>query len=265
MKKMNQAQVDKFVEVYSNLLHDFEGGYQIQQFDYKTNKLLHDLVYLMERGINSGDEINLFMMEDSINEMRAEYMSRLYNLFTRIVANNKQDEALTACIIFCSLRKTRSYIPDALESYFFPQDAFLNKDWEYYSIWREFCQEYIDENNALHRKNVFDNIDPYLKELLGLYKKHLDSKKIEYYEDYRHNELFKEYMEIIIAYCYKEKYDHSIFPKIIEYVDEHVEEFEAYYNFNVGKKKNILRKQAFAENYMTRINESINGNSPIIR
>ena len=88
MKKNN-----KYLEIYYDCLQEEYHNKEIEPL----LPTLYGLVYCYERGIKEGKYTNLFMDEDSINDLRIEFISKIISIFTRIVSDNKQNQVYDTC------------------------------------------------------------------------------------------------------------------------------------------------------------------------
>ena len=247
--------------------------YKILRREYSISKnalideILYNLLLELENKISSGAEGTLFMDEDSYDEIRVEYLSKLLVLFPRVESNNLQDKVLDACKLFVHLRGYRSYIPDALELYFFPQESYLNNKNFYYSLWDEIIRNYTEDTSLDMDYKYIKAIDPKITNLLDTYISFGEGIEIDI-NNWRNNTLFNKYIKIVIPYFYKEGYDTELFPKVLDYAFNHALEIEEYYTMNTGSKNEYVSCSKLYEMDEGIINVIMNGamgNNRIIR
>ena len=97
-------------------------------------------------------------------------------------------------------------------------------------------------------------------EILNYYKEYLKNIKPKNMDEVDHKTKFTGYMNVVMAYYYKEKYDVNVFPKIVDYVFNHVEELEEF-----NKLNNPDYKYAFEDVYINKIMESCTKEVPVIK
>ena len=260
---MDANKRDKFVELY----------YKILQSDHNIglkgnlDEILYNLLLEMENAISSGCEGTLFMDEDAYDTKRAEYLSKLLLILSRIENNNLEDKVLNACILFTHLRDNRSYIPDALEAHFFPQDAYLKDKQFYYSLWDDIIRSYIEDTIAYMDYKYIKTLDPKIKQLIDEYINFGKNTEISP-SNWRQNTLFNKYANIIIPYYYKEGYDIGLLPKVLDYAFNNAFDIEEHLILNTGNDNeyaacsNIID---FDEGIVNRIINGAMGNNIIIR
>lgn len=259
---MDSNQKNKWISLY----YDYLDNDYPQTFGNQLDIILYNLVIELEKGIRSGSDSNYFMDDDSKDDIRVEFISKLYNLFTRINSNNKEGEVLDACKLFYHLKDSRSYIPDALEMYFFPQDAYLTNSINYHFIWNNIIRTYNNDNSINFDRKYFKALPQNIKQILDMYGEYLDymDEDPRYDNDWEHNHFFKEFMGMVISFFHKEKYDISLFPMALDYVNDHIDELEELYKLNCENVEESFIYD-YSEMFVNKIMNDVMGDKPIIR
>ena len=218
---MDSGKVGKYSVLYYKILFE---NYRMG-FSGDIDDNLSNLVLEMEHAIKEGHEGNYFMDEDSFNEIRAEYLYRLFILLPRIEKNNLQDKLFGM--------DSRSSVPEALELYFFPQDMYLKDKRFYYIIWESIIRTYIEDSSLGIPLSYINSMAPKMKLLIDEY--------IKYGEDiectpnnWKQRNLYEKYAKIVIPYLFKEGYNPELLPKVFDYAFNHTAELDEYCTLNAG-------------------------------
>lgn len=255
---MNKKNKEKYLSIYYECL---DGEYYNPSIE-PLLEVLHHLVIGLEDDLSSDNTTNYFMDEDNNDNRRADFISKLINVFTRIVYDNKQDQVLDACKLFVHINKNWLVIPNELESFFYPQDAHLVDSHSYHSTWRNIISSYTynEGYNAIDPK-YFKAIPDNMKQVLDLFKEYRDSIILNNIDDVDRKTRFNGYMNVVIAYFHKEKYDINIFPKVLDYVYNHAYDLDEFYKLNTNENN----RYALEGNIVSRIIEHCTGNTPVIK
>ena len=233
---------EKYLKIYQECLDK-------EYYEKSIEPLLHNLYGLVicyEEGIKEGKYINSFMDENSINNLRVEFVSKLINIFTRIVSINNQNKVYNACRLILTSNNA-SRIPYGLKTIFYPQEAYLEDSDQYYSIMNDIVFWYA--NNDDSKLYYLESIDINLKEMLDLYKDYLGKIPNENKDDIYKSISFVDYMKIVIAHYYKDKYDINLFPKVLDYVYHNIDYLDDFYEMNNGNDIN----QSTNDDYICKI------------
>ena len=224
--------------------------------------MLCGLVICYEEGIREGKYTTLFMMEDSINDLRIQYVHNLIILFTRIVSENKQNKVYDTVRLLLYLGRNASNVTSGLKALFYPQEFCIEDSYQYHSVLREITSEYIYNSSKYNKIDAkyFNVLENDFIEILNYYKEYLKNIKPKNMDEVDHKTKFTGYMNVVMAYYYKEKYDVNVFPKIVDYVFNHVEELEEF-----NKLNNPDYKYAFEDVYINKIMESCTKEVPVIK
>jgi len=260
---MDSNKKEKYLDLYNNLLNP-EYRYGLCG---NLDEILYNLLLEMENKISGGYEGTLFMDENAYDLKRVEYLSKLLMILSRIERNNLEDKVFGACMLFTHVRDYRSYIPDALELYFFPQDSYIkNKDF-YYSVWEDIIRNYIEDTETKMDSKYLKVIDSKMKELLDAYINYVEQTEFNV-KNWRQNSLFNKYMKLVIPYFYKEGYDIELMPKVLDYAFNNALDIEAYYKLSTGSENEYASCASINdmdEGIVNRIINGAMGNNSIIK
>lgn len=226
---MDLGKIIKFTALYYKILFE---NYRIG-FSGDLDEILYNLLLEMEEGIKEGTEGNYFMDEDSFNEIRAEYLYRLFILLSRIEKNNLQDKFFGACSLFTRIMNSRADIPAALELYFFPQEIYSRDKRFYYLIWSNIIRSYIEDTSLNLPLSYPKLLDPRMKLLIDEYIKYGEDMDCTT-DNWRQRDAYDKFANIIIPYLFKEGYNPELLPKVFDYTFNHAIELEEYCTLNTG-------------------------------
>ena len=260
---MDFGKVIKFTALYYKMLFE---NYRIG-FSGNLDEILYNLLLEMEEAIKEGHEGNYFMDEDSFNEIRAEYLYRLFILLPRIEKNNLQDKLFGACSLFTRIMNSRADIPAALELYFFPQDMYLRDKRFYYSTWESIIRNYIEDTGLNLPLSYPKLLDPKMKLLIDEFVKYGEDMECTT-DNWRQRDAYEKYAKIVIPYLFKEGYNPEILPKVFDYAFNHTAELDEYCTLNAGDDDLYMARSDIYdmdEGIADRIINGAMGNNVIIR
>ena len=250
---------DKYLRIYSECLEE-------EYYDKSIEPLLKNLyclVYCYERGIKEGKYTNLFMDNYSIDKLRIEFVSKLIDLFKKIVNDNNQNKVYNACRVFLASNDL-SKINYGLKTIFYPQDFYREDSDQYYSIMNDIIFWYSHNNDD--KTDIIESIDKDLKEILDLYKDYLYAIPNESKDDIYKSISFVDYMKIVIAHYYKDKLDNSIFPKVLDYVYQNIDLIDDFYEMNnYDKVDPTINDDYICQKIVDKIIENCTKNNQIIK
>ena len=254
MKKNN-----KYLEIYYDCLQE---EYHNKEIEHLLH-ILYGLVYCYERGIKEGKYTNLFMDEDSINDLRIEFISKLINIFKRIVSDNKQNLVYDTCRLLISSKGNLSTINYWLKFMFYPQEAYLEDSKNYYLTMNDIIYWHTTDSFKLDN---YKSLDSDLKEMLYQYKEYLNNIPENIENDVYIKISFINYMQVVIAHYFKDKYDINIFPKVLDYVYQNIDYLDDLYEMNnIDNEDHTLSDIYICKMLVEKIIDNCTKNSRIIK
>ena len=252
----------------NNIEKNLEIYYECLKKEYKDPSIepllgtLYGLVRGYEQGIREGKYINLFMDKNSIDNLRAKYISQLLPLFTRIVKTNKQGKVYEACRFLLAYTKDISRIYNWLTFVFFPQDAYLEDSYEYYLTINNLISQYETGNDMEKR---IKSLDADFYEILRQYENYLKKIPCRNRDEIYIHISFVNYMQAVIAHFYKEKYDISLFPKVLDYVFNNLGYLDDFVEMNNNNEDKDIIDENITQMVINKIMDNCTKNNPIIR
>ncbi len=195
---------------------------------------------------------------DVIWDPRCEFVKELVDLFPKIVNDNKQDEVLDVCNMFLQIGSGWSKLPFALKSFFYPKEANEEDSYRYHTIIMDIISSYTYETDI--DSKYFRVLPNDLRTILDSLKKYRDNINPKSIDDVDHKTKFVGYMNVLVNYFYKNKYDINIFPKAMEYVFNHAEDLDEFRRLNDPKFKH-----SFEDVYISRIIDICTKPIPVIK
>ncbi len=257
--------------IYINLFNEIaNNGYKFG-FGDKLDNLLIRLVTVLRDDIYNSYAGGVYLTSSNTTKyhesMKAQYICDLIALFKRIIKDGRENELTPACNLYIGISEQKSDIPNALGSYLYPQDSYLRDKRFYYGIWHDLIATYNDDFLLEMNLSLYKNIKPEVKNLLEIYNKYSQNIMCSI-DNWRQRSIFSTIMYHILPYFYKEGYDRSLFPAVLNYVFNNALDLEIYYILNSGDENNEVDFKYIKNidsGIMSRIMEGIKGNNRIIR
>ena len=195
---------------------------------------------------------------DVIWDPRVEFVKDLVDLFPKIVIDNKQDEVLDVCNMFLQIGSGWTKLPFDLKSFFYPKEADKEDSYLYHSVIMDIISSYTYGTDI--DSKYFRVLPDDLRTILDSLKKYRDNIKPKSMDEVDHKTKFVGYMNVLVNYFYKNKYDINIFPKAMDYVFNHAEDLDEFRRLNDPKFKH-----AFEDVTVSKIIDSCTKNIPVIK
>jgi len=211
---------------------------------------------------------NYLFKEDHppLDYIDADFVKDMINIFTKIVNDKKENQVydvykLIIEIPICNnIYYTIGRLAVYLECIFYPKEAYLNNEYCYCLLINNILNNYVYGkygDNKCVDKSKFSILDPYLIKMLDLLS--------EYYDVIRKGEAqdreFCKTINLVVAYFYKEKYDISLFPKVLDYVYNNFDQLCEFFLLNNRDADDI----EVEEIYISRIMDACTKDIPIIK
>ena len=274
---MNRTQKVKYLTIYKECL---EKKYYDPSIG-SLHELLYRLVLSYEKSFQNNDYSTYFIsgnhdetnrkgipnviynprvgdIEDIVFNPRLEFVAKLVEVFPKIVKDNRQDEVLDVCNMFLQIGIGWSRLPFALKSFFYPKEANIEDSYRYHTIIMDIISSYTYETDI--DSKYFRVLPNDLRIILDSLKKYRDNINPKSIDDVDHKTKFVGYMNVLVNYFYKNKYDINIFPKAMEYVFNHAEDLDEFRRLNDPKFKH-----SFEDVYISRIIDICTKPIPIIK
>ena len=114
---------------------------------------------------------------------------------------------------------------------------------------------------------MIQSLDPYFREILCLYKEYRNALSDDNIDEIYDRISFVNFMGIVIVYFYREKYDINIFPKVLDYVFQNIDNLDEFVELhNYGSKDGSLEDaHSFEDIFVRKIIDGSTKDIPIIR
>ena len=254
---MDQTEKKIFLDIYKECL---EKKYYNPALG-SLNSLLHVIIREFDNRLIMNQTLS------SSSSYMANYIKSLINIFTKIINDKKENQIYDAYKLILELsllsnnyRMEKDALASYLECIFYPKEAYIKCNFQYCLLINNIIEKYAYFKNYGYRcvdKCKFSILDPYLIKMLDLLS--------EYYDVIRKGDLqektFCRLMNLVVAYFYKEKYDISLFPKVLDYVYNNLDQIcEFFFLNNSSADDNEVRKV-----YIGGIIEACTKNIPVIK
>jgi hypothetical protein len=257
---MNKNIKDIFLEIYYLCL---EKKYYDPSIG-SLHELLYKIIIGLESELKRSVAVKIFKNEHLNDDTRAEYVRDLTHLFMRIVKDERENQVYPACKLIFDLSSKRWLdLLTNLKVFFYPKEAYDEENYRYHELLGEIVTEYVYKKNNGYEcidEKDFDVLDPDFIKILDMYREYHAGIRIKDSNDFKRVSRFGNYIENVIAYYYKDKYDISLFPKVLDYVFNNVEQLDAFRELN-----NPNRDKCIEEAHIKRIIEGCTKSNPIIK
>ncbi len=263
---MTEKEKNYYLDIFNKIADNgYKVGFGDKLDDLLTRlvKYLRDVLYYERAGRVYNSTVHIQFH----NSVKASYLHDLMLLFKRIKNDGLESELPAAVDLYSAIADQKDLIPYDLESYFYPQDAYLKSKRYYYGVWYDLIANFREDFLLKMHLSLYKNIKPNIKQLLQVYSKYT-SEIMCTLDNWRQRSMYATIMELILPYFYKEGYDLNLFPKVVDYVFNHSLELETYYILNSGdenKEVDCKKIKDYDSVIMARIMEGIKGNNRIIR
>jgi len=225
---MDQTEKNFFLDIYKECL---EKKYYNPALG-SLNNLLHEII----REFDNRLIMNQPLLSSS--SYMASYIKSLINIFTKIINDKKENQVYDAYKLILELSLLSNYYrmeKDALASYFecifYPKEAYIKCNFQYCLLINNIIENYAYFKNYGYRcvnQNRFSVLDPYFVKILDFLRDyHAGIIKGD-----RQESTFCRLMNLVVAYFYKEKYDISLFPKVLDYVYNNLDQVCEFFLLN---------------------------------
>jgi len=234
---------------------------------------LHELLYKIIIGLESelkrSVAVKIFKNEHLNDDIRAEYVRDLTHLFMRIVKDKRESQVYPACKLIFDLNFKRWLdLLIYLKTFFYPKEAYDEENYRYHELLGEIVTEYVYKKNNGYEcidEKDFDVLDSDFIKILDMYREYHSGIRIKDSNDFKRVSRFSNYVENFIAYYYKEKYDISLFPKVLDYIFANVYQLDAFRELNNPKKFDFNNCYYIEEACINRIMDACTKDIPIIK
>jgi len=237
---------------------------------------LNNLLYIIINDFEKSLRLERFLFDDMIDyfeNKRINTIRELIDLFTRIINDKKDDQIYNQVYNSYQLLLVLSGhgYPDDFEvnvgiylkAFFYPEEVYAEKNYDFHRLMDRIIFKYVYRNyfynNNNFDKSKFNILDSRLIRILDMYKEYCDGIK-KCCEDFNDRNLFCTRMDKVIAQFYIDKYDISLFPKVLDFVFNNVEQLEAFCKFN-----NFPHEMKEDEYYMRLIIDACTKDIPVIK
>lgn len=226
MKSNNK---EKYLDIYYKCLNQTYQDHLIKPL----LEILYNLVDYLERDIKRGS-YDIFVCDfEYHDELRTKFISEIIPLFIRLASCTDFEHVLNACKYSLKTHKNVLDVVPTLNFVFFPQEVYLEDIKRYHSeIFR-----ILTYKGSIDAKKY--NFKCFGQDFNGIIDSYLDyGETINYDHECRWR--FTHYMEIVLGYYYKEKYDISLFQKVMDYVYYNSESLDEYKELNSSNDDNEI-------------------------
>jgi len=253
-REMKDPDREKYLAIYNDCL---EKKYYNSSFGQ-----LNDLLYIIIEDLDNSPILPVLSDNSKVKIIRD-----LIILFTRIV-NDKRENQLYGAYklilymsgIFGSLDK--SELVTNLKVFLYPEEAYVEKNFYYHRLISGLVDNYIMKKNFDDKsfdQSKFDVLDPRLIRILDMYREY-HAGIMNCRDDFNFYISFCTHMNNVVAQFYINKYDINLFPKVLDYVFNNVEQLNVFYKLN---RQNEDKK--IDEAFMRLIIDSCTKDIPVIK